>query len=47
MRKICSDNRDSSVGDFDVPKEFERKRLREFLHLLRIDTKGKRLVLDA
>ncbi len=35
------------VGDFDVPAEFEGKRLREFLHLLRIDTKAKRLVKDT
>jgi hypothetical protein len=35
------------VGDFDVPEGFEGKHLREFLHLLRIDTKGKRLVVGT
>lgn len=32
------------VGDFDVPAEFEGKQFSEIAHLLRIDTKGKRLV---
>ena len=37
----------AEVADFDVPEEFAGKHLREFLHLLRVDTKGKRLVADA
>jgi hypothetical protein len=37
----------AEVADFDVPEEFEGKHLSEFLHLLRIDTKGKRLVVEA
>jgi hypothetical protein len=34
----------SEVADLDVPAEFEGKHLREFLHLLRVDAVGKRLV---
>lgn len=37
----------AEVADFDVPGEFEAKHLREFLHLLRVDTEGKRLVASA
>ena len=37
----------SEVAEFDVPKEFEGKHFREFLHLLRVDTQGKRLAADA
>jgi hypothetical protein len=35
------------VGDFAAPAEFEGKHPREFLHMLRVDTKGKRLVVSA
>jgi hypothetical protein len=33
----------AEIADFDLPKEFEGKHPREFLHLLRVDTKNKRL----
>jgi hypothetical protein len=35
------------AGDFDVPKEFDGKHPREFLHRMRVDVKGKRLVVDT
>ena len=34
----------AEIGEFDVPKEFEGNQLNEFVHLLRVDTKGKRLI---
>jgi hypothetical protein len=35
----------SDVAEFDAPAQFEGKRLDEFMHLVRVDKAGKRLVV--
>jgi hypothetical protein len=34
----------TEIADLDIPKEFEGKPLSDFVHLLRVDVKAKRLV---
>jgi hypothetical protein len=41
-----ADREGVEIADFDVPEDFEGKHLREFLHLVRVDTRAKRLVID-
>lgn len=33
----------AEIADFDAPEEFAEKQFHEFVHLLRVDTKTKRL----